>query len=340
MKPAGPTTCILYLLERRTFMRLVSGGLLAAPIAAEAQQPAGKVYRVGFLGTATPSLMSVWLTAFREGLRERGYVEGKNIAMEYRWGEGKPERFPGLAAELVKLKVDLILTSGPQAVRAVQHATTTIPIVMAIIEDPVERGFVTSLARPGGNITGLSFQDSELVTRRLQLLKEVLPDVIRVGVLWNPTGDDRTALKAVVVAATSLGLSLQILDVRTAEDLVRAFETAKQKHAQALVQLASPLFAAHRKTMLDLSAKSRLPTTCQERTFVIDGCLMAYGPSFPEMFRRAAYYVDRILKGAKPGDLPVEQTTTFELVINLKTAKALGLTIPQSLLSRADEIIQ
>ena len=325
-------------MERRTFMALVSGGLLAAPIAAEAQQ-AGKVFQVGFLGTATPSLMSAWLTAFREGLRERGYVEGKNISMEYRWGEGKPERFPALAAELIKLKVDVVVTSGPQAVRAVQHATTTIPIVMAVIEDPVDLGFVTSLARPGGNITGLSFQDSELVTRRLQLLKEVLPGVIRVGVLWNPTGGDRT-LKAVEVAATSLGLSLQILNVRVAEDLVGAFEAAKQKRAQALVQLASPFFAAHRKTILNLSAKSRLPTTCQERTFVVDGCLMAYGPSFPDMFKRAAYYVDRILKGAKPGDLPVEQTTTFELVINLKTAKALGLTIPPSLLQRADEVIQ
>ena len=326
------------LMERRTFMALVSGGLLAAPIAAEAQQ-AGKVFQVGFLGTATPSLMSAWLTAFREGLRERGYVEGKNISMQYRWGEGKPERFPGLAAELIKLKVDVIVTSGPQAVRAVQHATTTIPIIMAVIEDPVELGFVTSLAHPGGNITGLSFQDSELVTRRLQLLKEVVPDVIRVGVLWNPTGGDRT-LKAVEVAATSLGLSLQILNVRVAEDLVGAFEAAKQKRAQAVVQLASPFFAAHRKTIIDLSAKSRLPTTCQERTFVVDGCLMAYGPSFPEMFRRAAYYVDRIVRGAKPGDLPVEQSTTFELVINLKTAKALGLTIPQSLLLRADEVIQ
>jgi putative ABC transport system substrate-binding protein len=325
--------------RRRVFISTLAGGLLAAPLAVEAQQP-GKVFQVGFLATATPSLMSAWLTAFREGLRERGYVEGKNISMEYRWGEGKPERFPGLAAELVKLKVDVIVTSGPQAVRAVQHATTTIPIVMAVIQDPVELGFVTSLARPGGNITGLSFQDSELVTRRLQLLKEVIPDVIRVGVLWNPTGGDRTTLKAAEAAATSLGLNVQILNVRVAEDLVGAFEAAKQKRAQALVQIASPLFAAHRKTILDLSAKSRLPTTCQERTFVVDGCLMAYGPSFPDMFRRAAYYVDRILQGAKPGNLPVEQSTTFELVINLKTAKALGLTIPQSLLQRANEVIQ
>jgi putative ABC transport system substrate-binding protein len=325
--------------RRRVFISTLAGGLLAAPLAVEAQQP-GKVFQVGFLATATPSLMSAWLTAFREGLRERGYVEGKNISMEYRWGEGKPERFPGLAAELVKLKVDVIVTSGPQAVRAVQHATTTIPIVMAVIQDPVELGFVTSLARPGGNITGLSFQDSELVTRRLQLLKEVIPDVIRVGVLWNPTGGDGTTLKAAEAAATSLGLNVQILNVRVAEDLVGAFEAAKQKRAQALVQIASPLFAAHRKTILDLSAKSRLPTTCQERTFVVDGCLMAYGPSFPDMFRRAAYYVDRILQGAKPGNLPVEQSTTFELVINLKTAKALGLTIPQSLLQRANEVIQ
>ena len=325
-------------MHRRAFLSTMAGGFLAAPLAAQAQQ-AGKVYRVGFLGTATPSLMSAWLTAFREGLRERGYVEGKNISMEYRWGEGKPERFPALAAELIKLKVDVVVTSGPQAVRAVQHATTTIPIVMAVIEDPVDLGFVTSLARPGGNITGLSFQDSELVTRRLQLLKEVLPGVIRVGVLWNPTGGDRT-LKAVEVAATSLGLSLQILNVRVAEDLVGAFEAAKQKRAQALVQLASPFFAAHRKTILNLSAKSRLPTTCQERTFVVDGCLMAYGPSFPDMFKRAATFVDKILKGAKPADLPVEQPTKFELVINLKTAKALGLTIPPSLLQRADEVIQ
>jgi putative ABC transport system substrate-binding protein len=423
-------------MERRTFMTLVSGGLLAVPLTAQAQQ-AGKVFQVGFLGTATPSLMSAWLTAFREGLRERGYVEGKNISMQYRWGEGKPERFPGLAAELIKLKVDVIVTSGPQAVRAVQHATTTIPIIMAVIENPVELGFVTSLAHPGGNITGLSFQDSELVTRRLQLLKEVVPDVIRVGVLWNPTGGDRT-LKAVEVAATSLGLSLQILNVRVAEDLVGAFEAAKQKRAQAVVQLASPFFAAHRKTILDLSAKSRLPTTCQERTFVVDGCLMAsrfaclvdpataeqpfreeadtaakrrgatlhfvevraatdvakafsamgstrvdaviifggpalwsyrkqiadlarksrlatayryregpearglmsYGPSLIDSWRRAATYVDKILRGAKPADLPVEQPTKFELVINLKTAKVLGLTIPPALLGRADEVIQ
>jgi ABC-type uncharacterized transport system substrate-binding protein len=325
-------------MNRRVFLSAVTGGLLAAPLAVEAQQT-GKIYRIGFLGTATRSLMSAWLTAFREGLRERGYVEGKNIAIEYRWGEGQPERFPGLAAELVKLQVDVIVTSGPQAVRAVQHATNTIPIVMAVIQDPVEMGFVASLARPGGNITGLSFQDSQLVSRRLQLLKEAIPEVSRVAALWDPTGDP-THLKAVETAARSLGLTLQILEVRVPEDLAQAFEAAKQKRAQALIQLASPLLAAHRKGILRLSAKNHLPAMCQERTFVVDGCLMAYGPSFVEMFKRAAYYVDRVLRGVKPADLPVERAATFELVINVTTAKALGLTIPQSLLQRADQVIE
>jgi putative tryptophan/tyrosine transport system substrate-binding protein len=211
---------------------------------------------------------------------------------------------------------------------------------MAIVEDPVEQGFVTSLARPGGNITGLSFQDSELVTRRLQLLKEAIPEVIRVAALWDSTSAGQTSLKAVEQAARSLGLVPQVIEVRAARDLEQAFEAAKGQHAQAVFQLASPLFAAHRKTILALLAKGRLPAMCQERTFVVDGCLMAYGPSFPDMFRHAATYVDKILKGAKPGDLPVEQPTKFEMVINLKTAKALGLTMPPSLLARADQVIE
>jgi putative ABC transport system substrate-binding protein len=326
-------------MNRRVFLKTFGATLLAAPLAAQAQ-PAGKVYRVGLLGTATPALMSAWLTAFREGLRERGYVENQTLTIEYRWGEGKPERFPGLAAELVALNVDVIVTSGPQAVDACQRATKTIPIVMAVIQDPVALGFVASLARPGRNITGVSFQDEDLVTRRLQLLKEAIPGVTRVAALWNPAGSDPTGLGAVKGAATSLGITLQVLEVRAAVDLPKAFDAAKQKHAQALIQLASPLFAAHRKTILDLSVKGRFPATCQERTFVIDGCLMAYGPSFPDMFRRSAYYVDRILKGANPADLPVERATIFEFVINMKTARALGLTIPQSLLLRADQVIE
>jgi putative ABC transport system substrate-binding protein len=313
--------------------------LLTWPLAGEAQRT-GQMPRIGFLGTATPSLMSAWLTAFREGLREYGYVEGQNIAIEYRWGEGKPERFPGLAADLVGLKVDVIVTSGPHAIRATQRASSTIPIVMAIVEDPVEQGFVTSVARPGGNTTGVSFQDTELVTRRLQLLREAVPGVIRVAALWDATGAGRTALTAVAQAAPLMGLVPQVLEVRRQQDLEQAFEAARHQRAQAVIQLASPFFAAHRKTILNLMAKSRLPAVCQERTFVVDGCLMAYGPSFPDMFRRAAYYVTRILKGAKPADLPVEQTSKFDLVMNLKTAKALGITIPSSLLVRADEIIE
>jgi ABC-type uncharacterized transport system substrate-binding protein len=324
---------------RRIGLIILTVSLTLAPLVVEAQQ-AGNMPRIGLLGTATPSLMSAWITAFREGLRERGYVEGQNVAIEYRWGEGKPERFPGLAAELVGLKVDVIVTSGPHAIRAARHATSTIPIVMAIVEDPVEQGFITSLAHPGGNLTGLSFQDSELVTRRLQLLREALPGVIRVAALWDSTARSPTALKAVEQAALSMGLVLQVLEVRVVQDLARAVETARRQRAQAVIQLASPLLAAHRETILSLLAKARLPTMCQERTFVVDGCLMAYGPSFPDMFRRAAYYVDRILHGVKPGDLPVEQTSKFEFLINLKTAKALGLTIPPTLLQRADQIIE
>ena len=304
-------------MDRRRFLLTSLAGALAAPLVAEAlEYKAGKVPLIGLLGTATSSLMSSWLTAFREGLRERGYVQGQNIAIEYRWGDGKPERFPGLAAELVGLKADVIVTSGPQAIRAAQRATRVIPIVMAIVEDPVEQGFVTSLARPGGNLTGLSFQDSELVTKRLQLLREAIPEVSRVAVLWDSVRPN--ALKAVERGAPSLGLVLQVLEVRGEQDLERAFAAARQQRAQAVIQLASPLFAAHRTTILSLMAKGRLPAVCQERTFVVDGCLIAYGPSFPDMFRRAAYYVERILKGAKPADLPVEQTTKFELVINLK----------------------
>jgi putative ABC transport system substrate-binding protein len=297
----------------------VAISLLIWPLAGEPQQ-VGHMPRIGFLGSATPSLMAAWLTAFREGLRERGYVEGQSIAIEYRWGEGKPERFPGLAAELVGLRVDVIVTSGPHAIRAAQRASSTIPIVMAIVEDPVEQGFVASFARPGGNLTGVSFQDSELVTRRLQLLREAVPGVIRVAVLWDATGSGRTALKAVEQAAPLMGLVPQVLEVRRQQDLEGAFEAARHQRAQAVIQLASPFFAAHRKTILSLMSKSRLPAMCQERTFVVDGCLMAYGPSFADMFRRAAYYVERILKGANPADLPVEQTSKFELVLNLQTA--------------------
>jgi putative ABC transport system substrate-binding protein len=319
-----------------TFVML---GIIGGPITADAQQT-NAMPRIGFLGTATPSLMSVWLMALREGLRDRGYVEGQNLRIEYRWGEGKPERFPDLAADLVALKVDVIVTSGPHAIRAAQRATAVIPVVMAIVEDPVEQGFVTSFARPGGNLTGLSFQDEELATRRLQMLRDALPGLVRVAALWDSTASGANALRSVKRAAASMGLNLQVLEVRTAQDLERAFQAARQQRAQAVIQLASPLFAAHRQTIIGLMAKERIPSICQERTFVIDGCLMAYGPSFPEMFRRAAYYVDRILKGAKPSDLPIERPAKFELALNLQTARTIGLEIPPALLARADHAIE
>src|SRR5262249_2063904 len=268
------------------------------PSSAAAQQ-AAKVPRVGLLGTATPSLMAPWITAFRDGLRERGYVEGQNVVIEYRWGEGKPERFPSLVAELVRLKVDVIVTSGPHAIRAAQRATNTIPIVMAIIDDPVEQGFVSSFGRPGGNLTGLSFQDPDLAMKRLQLLHEAIPSVIRVAALWDSSSFRPPAMRAVERAASSSGLVLHVLEVRAAADFDRAFQAARQQRDQAVIQLASPFFAAHRQSIIALMAKNKLPAMCQERSFVVDGCLMAYGPSFPEMFRRAADYVDRILKGAK-----------------------------------------
>jgi putative ABC transport system substrate-binding protein len=279
--------------------------------------------------------MAPWITAFREGLREHGYVEGQSIIIEYRWGEGKPELFPGLVTELVGLKVDVIVTSGPHAIRAAQRATSTIPIVMAIIEDPVDQDFVRSFGRPGGNLTGLSFQDRELVTRRLQLLREAIPTATRVAAFWDSTSSGSTALKAVEHAASSMGLVVQVLEVRGAQDL-GAFQAARQQRAQAVIQLASPVFAAHRKTILTLMANNRLPGMCQERTFVVDGCLMAYGPSFPDMFRRAAYYVDRILKGTNPADLPVEQVTKFELIINLQAVGGSAGRLGTALAQRAD----
>src|SRR5262249_54991102 len=216
---------------------------------------------------------------------------------------------------LVRLKVDVIVTSGPHAIRAAQRATSTIPIVMAIIDDPVEQGFVSSFGRPGGNLTGLSFQDPDLAIKRLQLLQEAIQGVIGVAALWDSSSFRPTAMTAVKRAASSIGLVLDVIEVRDAADFDRAFQAARQQRDQAVIQLASPFFAAQRKTILALMAKSRLPAMCQERTFVVDGCLMAYGPSFPDMFRRAADYVDRILKGAKPAELPVEQTSKFELVI-------------------------
>jgi putative ABC transport system substrate-binding protein len=332
-------------MDRRAFLARTGAVLLAAPFAAEAQQ-AGKVARIGFL--VTGSLESrearAILDAFRQGLRERGYVEGQNIVIEYRSADGKIERLPGLAIELVRLKVDLIIAGNTPMARAAQQATTSIPIVGSVMGDPVGDGLVASLARPGGNITGLTFLGPELVPKRLGLLKEALPRVSRVAALWHPGSfGDRTIrdmLKETEAAARTLGVQLQLVEVRGPDDFDRAFSTMTKERTEALVQVPSTMLFNERRHIVALVTKHRLPSMFHAREFVELGGLISYGASITDLYRRAATYVDKILKGARPADLPVEQPTKFELVINLKTAKALGLTIPQSLLLRADEVIQ
>jgi putative ABC transport system substrate-binding protein len=330
-------------MERRTFMAMLTGGLLAAPLAAEAQQ-AAKIARIGYLA-GNLSLSPHMHEAFRQGLRDLGYVEGRNLVIEYRDAEGKPERLPALAAELVALKVDVIVTGGgtPTALAAKQ-ATRTLPIVFAFAADPVTSGLVTSLARPGGNITGLSILTTELVGKCLELLKQAVPGVSRVAVLWSPGAlgerTEKDMLKGADVAGRALGVRLQFVEARGPADFDRAFADMTKARTGALTVLPSAMFVNERRRLVDLAAKNRLPAVYPWREFVDAGGLMSYGPNVADLFRRAATYVDKILKGAKPADLPVEQPTKFELVINLKTAKALGLTIPPSLLGRADEIIQ
>ena len=326
---------------RREFIATLAGGLVAAPLAAEAQQ-AAKVPRIGYLfsNLATPS--HLW-EAFRQGLRDLGYVEGRNVVIEYRDAEGKLDRLPALAAELVALKVDVIVAPATPATVAAKQATKTIPIVFAVVSDPVTSGLVTSLARPGGNVTGLTVLEPELVGKRLELLKQVVPGVSRVAVLWHPgaVGErtEKDVLKEAEAAARALGVPLQFVEARGPADFDRAFLDMTRASAGALTVLESTVFFVERRHLVDLAAKNRLPAVYGLREFVDAGGLMAYGPNQPDLFRRAATYVDKILKGAKPGDLPVEQPTKFELVINLKTAKDLGLTIPPSLLQRA-EVIQ
>ena len=312
-----------------------------APLVADAQQPA-KVSRIGFLVPSTPAASSHLLDTLRQGLRELGYVEGKNFILERRYAEGRVERLPDLAAELVRLKVDMIVTATTPAVQAAKQATSTIPIVMANSFDPVGTGLVASLARPGGNITGLSTLHQELTGKLLQLLKEAVPGVSRVAFLGSQDVPySALAFKEAQVAARALGLELQFVDLRSPAEFDSAFSTMTKERAGALiVPVTIPLLFASRKQIVDLAVKHRLPGMYYLKEFVDAGGLMAYGPSNPDLFRRAATYVDKILKGAKPADLPVEQPTKFELVINLKTAKALGLTIPQSVLIRADQVIQ
>jgi ABC-type uncharacterized transport system substrate-binding protein len=314
--------------------------LFTAPLAAEAQQ-AAKVLRIGFLGNSTAALEANLVGPFREGLRELGYVEGRNILIEYRWAEGKNERLPALIAELIALKVDVIVTAGTPAALAVKKATTSIPLVMAAVGDPVGVGLVASLAQPGGNVTGLSAIAPDLEGKRLELLREVVPKLSHIAVLWNPDNPLYAgSLKETRAAAQVLGIEVQLLGVRTGEDFPAAFAAILKEPPSALLVLADRIFLHNRARIVDFEAKHRLPGMYPYRELVEAGGLMSFGPSYAGMHRRAATYVDKILKGAKPADLPVEQPTEFDLVINLKTAKALGLTIPPSLLLRADQVIE
>jgi len=283
--------------------------------------------------------MSPQVEAFRRGLRELGWIDGQTLTIEYRWAEGNPDRLPALVAALVQGKVDVMVVSGTPAIRAAQRETSTMPIVFVSLVDPVAAGYVPSLARPGGNMTGLASEFEALITKQLQLLKEAVPKVSRVALLHRPeTRPDM--LSAAGTAARKLGLTARTLKVTDVAEFENAFKTARSERAGAIHVLPSPFFNAHRTQLIELAARYRLPAVYEFKNYVQDGGLMSYGPSINEMFGRTASYVDRILKGAKPGDLPIERPTTFELVINLKTAKALGLTVPQSLLLRADEVIQ
>jgi putative ABC transport system substrate-binding protein len=325
---------------RREFIGALAGGLLAAPLAAEAQAPA-KIPRIGFLSASSSTDPGKRIEAFRQGLRELGYVEGQNIAIEYRFAENRPERLPALAAELVRLNVDVIVTGPSPAPQAAKQATSTIPIVFAVTSDPVAAGLVANLARPGGNITGLASIGGEVVGKQLELLKEVTPKVSRVAILQNPSNHGHPfVLQQAEGAARALGLQLHIVQARTPPEIDAAFATMRSQRTGGVLVLLDTLFLAQRTQIAALAAKGRLPAVYGIRGQAEAGGLMAHGASIPIAYRRAATYVDKILKGAKPADLPVEQPTKFELVINLKTAKALGLTIPPSLLQRADEVIQ
>jgi putative ABC transport system substrate-binding protein len=319
---------------------LVAAMLLTVGAMAEAQQPT-KIPLIGSLSGSSASTSPTRHEAFRQGLRELGYVEGKNIVIERRWADGKFDRLPTLAAELVRLKVDIILTSGPQATRPAKQATSTIPIVMAQDPDPVGNGFVASLARPGGNITGLSSLAPEISGKQLELLKEIVPRLSRVAVFGTSTNSGNAqTLREVELAAKAFGVKLQYLDVLIPKDIETAFRAASKGHADAVLMLPGSVLVLQRAQLADLAAKNRLPVIYPQADYTEAGGLMYYGANTADLFRRAATYVDKILRGAKPADLPVEQPKTFEFIINLKAAKQIGLTIPPNVLARADKVIK
>jgi ABC-type uncharacterized transport system substrate-binding protein len=314
--------------------------LALAPLAIEAQ-PTSKVYQIGFLGNSTAALEAHLVGAFRDGLRNLEYVEGRNLHIEYRWAEGQYERFPALIAQLIALKVDVLVTAGTPATQAVKKAMTSVPLVMIAVGDPVATGIVASLRQPGGNITGLTSIAEETESKRLELLREILPKVSHVAVLSNPENQSAAAsLSANQAAARTLGIRVQVFEARAAGELDETLKSIVTERPGALLVVGDRLFLHNRQRIVDFANKNRLPTVPVHPELVEAGALMSFGPSYVAMHRRAAYFVDKILKGVKPGDLPVERPTTFELVINRKTAKALGLTIPPLLLLRADRLIE
>ncbi len=325
-------------IDRRAFIGGLSAAVVGAPLRAYSEQ-VREVLRIGVLEAGAPP--HPFVEAFRQGLRDLGYTEGQNIAIEYRWAEDRPERLPALAAELVGINVDIIVTGFSPGAKAAQNATSTIPIVFIAVGDPVGVGIVRSLARPGGNITGLTHMSVDLTAKSTSLLKEAIPKMKRVAVLQNPASQIiPLKMRGIRDAARALGLQLQLFDVRSPGDFESQFSAMRRERLDALFTLLDPVTFSHRKEIATFAAASRLPSMYEVREFVDAGGLMSYGATVADLWRRAATYVDRILKGAKPADLPVEQAMKFELVINLKTAKALGLTIPQSLLIRADQVIE
>jgi putative ABC transport system substrate-binding protein len=316
----------------------LGASLFALCMSVHAQQP-GKIPRIGILGASSASLSQI--EAFRQGLRDFGYIEGQTVTIESRWAEGKFDQLPDLAAELVRLRVDVIFAAAAPAIKAASQATKTIPIVFEMLADPVSAGFVSSLAKPGGNLTGVAGLAPELSGKRLELLKEIVPRLKRVAILGNPSNPNfRSVLTETETAASALGLQLQVLEVKEPAKLQSAFSAMNKGRAEALSILPDPMLVSEQKRIIDLAAKGRLPAIYGTSVTVEAGGLIAYSPSPSQMFRRVAYYIDRILKGAKPADLPVEQPIKFELVINLKAAKQIGLTIPLNVLARADKVIK
>jgi putative ABC transport system substrate-binding protein len=330
---------LVAMIPRRAFLVTATGGLLAAPLVTRAQE--GKRHRIGFLGNSTAALEANLVGPFREGLRDLGYVEGRDVMIEYRWAEGRYERFPALVAELISLKTDVIVTAGTPAALATKNATAMIPVVMVAVGDPVGTGLVASLARPGGNLTGLVSIAPDLEGKRLELLREVVPNLSHVVVLANPANPFHRLSEAQVHAAAKvLRLRVQVVGVRAESELDSAFDVISRERPDALVMLADRLFLHHRARIADFAARNRLPGVYAYSELIEAGGLMSFGPSYPGMHRRAAYFVDRILKGSRPADLPMEQPSKFELVVNLKAAKALRLRIPPSLLLQADRVIE